>query len=259
MTRRHPAHTQIHKAVRAWFHEPFDDMGYRAERRSWGTYWSNGCVYTPGFPARHLARFLDAVRSYYPERDGVDICLDSRAADQALGPALRAAGYTPGETDVFLAHVGALPAVRHVPALYIEPVDATNVDVFARVRLQAFENTEDVADAGRLDQEIERRRMELSGTGMGLLAYLADEPAAVVWWFDEWPDRWVNYLGTRLPFRRKGIARQLLRYCVADAYEQAYRSVVLNVNTNYTPALRLYHRLGFHDEVYWRRCYRIDV
>jgi ribosomal protein S18 acetylase RimI-like enzyme len=34
--------------------------------------------------------------------------------------------------------------------------------------------------------------------------------------------------------------------------------VMLNVRTDNLEAMRLYHRLGFRDEIYWRRRYRLQ-
>ena len=41
---RHPQHSAIAAEVRGWFHNPYQGMGYRAERGRWGTYWSHGLV-----------------------------------------------------------------------------------------------------------------------------------------------------------------------------------------------------------------------
>lgn len=68
-------------------------------------------------------------------------------------------------------------------------------------------------------------------------------------------DQMVFTLATRLPFRRRGIARAMLARWSADGDQRGVRSHLINCDDG-GPADALYHRLGFTDEVYWYRRYR---
>ena len=53
-------------------------------------------------------------------------------------------------------------------------------------------------------------------------------------------------LYVRPPFRRRGIARALLEWVIAEAREAGYRELVGDTLPAMTAALKLYDRLGFH-------------
>ena len=56
---------------------------------------------------------------------------------------------------------------------------------------------------------------------------------------------WVNWLGVRKPWRRRGLAEALLRRSFAELYARGKRRVGLGVDAqNVTGALRLYERVG---------------
>ncbi|HEY6961196.1 MAG TPA: GNAT family N-acetyltransferase [Gaiellaceae bacterium] len=58
---------------------------------------------------------------------------------------------------------------------------------------------------------------------------------------------WVNTLGVRGPWRRRGLGEALLRIAFADLYARGLRRVGLGVDAaNVTGALRLYERVGMH-------------
>ena len=252
----HPDHDRLVHAVHDWFHGPYHAMGYHAEKRRWGTYWNIGQVYTPGVPAEHVQVFLADVREYYGPRP-VCINVDSREVDATLGPVLCAAGCAPDTTDIFLAHVGSVPHCAAPEGVTIEPVTASNLREFADTRLKAFANTEEPLPEEAVRDESAQRQAELPGVGRGWLARLQSEPAGIIWWYDDPQDLWVLWLGVRLPFRRQGIGRWLLCTRLGEAYGRGCRSVMLNVRTENVEAMRLYHRLGFRDEIYWRQRYRL--
>jgi GNAT superfamily N-acetyltransferase len=250
----HPDHDEIAQAVRGWFQRPFEEMGYRAEERRWGTYWNHGHVHTLGFPPAQLGDFVRDVRSYYNQRP-VYINVHGREMDRQLGAALCAAGCSKGRSDIFLAHVGTVPALPPVQGLEAEAVDESNLLQFAQTRLSALADTNERPDNSDVQHELALRRRELSGTGRGVLARIHGEPASVIWWYEDPKDIWINYLGTRSPFRRQGVASWLLGYRLLHAYQQGCRSVVINVATANVDAIRPYQRFGFRDEVCWRRRY----
>jgi ribosomal protein S18 acetylase RimI-like enzyme len=56
---------------------------------------------------------------------------------------------------------------------------------------------------------------------------------------------WVDVLGTRRPYRRRGLAEALLRHVFRELYVRGARQVGLGVDAeNPTGATRLYERVG---------------
>ena len=244
--------------VRSWFHDPYEGMGYRAEKRRWGTYWSHRQVYVAELPLEQVPAFLDDVCTYYsnggvPEVK-VYLNLESREVEARLGPALLAVGCAPGTTEMFLAHTGTLPDCVAVSGLAVEPVNAANLDLFVATKRRIFSADDAVPNAARRVEEIAQRRGELTGNARGLLARVDGEPAGIVWWYAEIETDWVVLLGVRAPFRRRGIARWLLGQRLAEVERQG-TSLFINVLADNARAIRLYCYLGFTNEVYWRRRY----
>ena len=251
---RHPQHDQVAQAVRAWFRETFAGMGYRSEVRPFGTYWNTGMVYPSPAAAGDLETFLADLRAYYGP-DEVVINLDDVQLEDSLGPGLIAAGWREGESDMFLAHTGAVPATGARPGLVLEPASEANLEPFALVGLLAFDDVEQSPDEETLAREMVRRRKELAGDGRGLLAILDGEPVGIMRWFDDPLDIWIRGLAVRPAYRGRGIGSALVARRLADGYAADQRSLLINVALRNDGAQRLYRRLGFHDEVYRRRQY----
>ncbi|GAB4531773.1 MAG: hypothetical protein Kow0063_11450 [Anaerolineae bacterium] len=255
----HPEHHRIVQTVRNWFHLPFQGMGYLAEKRRWGTYWNNARIYTSGFPVAEVGPFMEDLRQYYCDwSEPVYLYIDNPDAELELGPALCQVGWQPEEPELYLAHVGPVARGREIPGLEIWPVCEWNLAQVVTTRLRAFADSDETSDPVRVRAEIARRERELSETGRGLLARVNGEPAGVIWWHEEPLDIWVNQIGVRIPFRRQGIASELLRQCTEDAYYRGYRSVLLNVTSDNRAAIRLYRKLGFLGQVYKTRRYVLD-
>jgi ribosomal protein S18 acetylase RimI-like enzyme len=250
----HPDHDELTAVILQWSHQPYSGMGYRAEKRHWGTYWSHGHVHTLGLPPGEALEFVRDVQECYPERP-VYINVHGRSVDRQLGIALTEAGCAQGKSDVFLAHVGAVPQIPAVEGLSVENVDESNLILFAHTRLRAFAKGDDQPTEEKVQAEAAVRRLELTGSGRGMLARAGGEAAAVIWWYDDPRDVWITLLGTGTPFRCRGIASWLLCNRLARSYARGCRSVVLHVETGNHRARRLYHRLGFQDEVHWRHRY----
>jgi GNAT superfamily N-acetyltransferase len=258
-TGTHPEHNRIAQTVRGWFHLPFQSMGSVAERRRWGTYWNNARVYTSGFPPDKLEAFLVDLREYYHgQLSSIHLYIDDPGADAEMGPALQDAGWKAKAPELYLAHVGSVARPSEIQGLEIWPVHESNLCQFAATRLRAFSNSEEAADPYHIRDEISRRAQDLLGTGRGMLAKVHKEPAGIIWWHEETLDVWVKQLGTRIPFRRQGIARELLRQCIEDTYDRGFKSALARLSSNNVAARSLYHRLGFRDEVYWCRCYVLE-
>jgi ribosomal protein S18 acetylase RimI-like enzyme len=249
---RHPQHDEVAQAVRAWFRQPFDGMGYRSQVRSFGTYWSTGMVYPSPAAANDLDAFLADLRARYgPEQ--VVLNLDDRRLEETMAPALLAAGWREGESDKFLAHTAIAPASNPRPGLALEPVTEDNLREFALVGLVGFDEAEHDPTELALAAEMARRRQEIEGSGRGLLARFEDVPAGILRWFDDPLDIWIRGLAVRPAYRRRGIGSALVQRRLADGYAVGQRSLLINVALGNQGAQRLYRRLGFADEVYRRR------
>ncbi len=231
-------------------------MGYRAEPWELGTFWNRDEFRTTGFDPARVPEFLaEAQRRYEGRPFSIDV--SGRRADAALGPALVAAGCAADWCELYLAHVGKPPEPRATPGATFAPVDEATLRDACATRLRSFANSEDPPNPERLRLEIENRGAELTGFGRGMLASVGDEVAAVIFWYDEpeGHDPFVFLLGTRLPFRGRALAERLLADRVREAYAAGRRTVLLSVLETNAPALSIYRRLGFRDEVNWQRRY----
>jgi GNAT superfamily N-acetyltransferase len=194
-------------------------------------------------PVDDAAAFLRDVESYFGP---CDVTIEF-TQEPAVKDALLRAGWTDFDETVWLAHTGDFPPT---PDVTIETV--SDLEAFARTKLQSFGDTEDEPDASTLANEIASRTAELRGDGRGLVALVDGEVAAMCAYYSG-DDYFVFLLGTRLPFRGRGIASAILRRVYEDARASGARSVVINARFGGRPEA-LYRRLGFCDEVYrqWR-------
>jgi ribosomal protein S18 acetylase RimI-like enzyme len=202
-----------------------------------------------------VSEFLADASSYFDSRV-VNIWIEERNLDATLGPALIAAGAAADKSNIHLAHVGPCPERFQLPGITVEHVTADTLMDYVLVKLKGFANSEDAPSVEDVEKELAVRQSELASMGRFLIASVNDEPAAILGYYDG-SDRLIFNLATRTPFRMRGIARHLLCQVVADSYDQGCHSVVINTDPDDTP-VKWYRRLGFTDEVYWRRGYRFD-
>ncbi len=83
--------------------------------------------------------------------------------------------------------------------------------------------------------------------GLWLLAFDGGEIAgyALCSYEQEQGEGWVNELGVRRPWRRKGLGLAFLHHAFGEFYRRGERKVLLNVDSqNLTGATRLYTRAG---------------
>jgi GNAT superfamily N-acetyltransferase len=256
MDGRHPHHDTVAATLQTWYTSAAPAMGVQVERRPFGIYQrygpNNGEVTLRDVAPADVPALLTDVRAYYGDAS-VGIYLDERQAEASVGPALVQAGCTKGTAETHLVHVGAAPAVRPVPGVVLEPLTAATLTEWATTKLQGFASSEAVPDPQRLAAEVAMRRADMADTGRFAFARAGGDPAAIVGLFDG-DDRHIFLLATRVPFRHRGIARWLLAHTIAAAYADGCRSVLINCDPADTP-IRLYRRLGFTDEVYWRQRY----
>jgi ribosomal protein S18 acetylase RimI-like enzyme len=237
--------------VASWYTTAHSDQGYTVERRPFGWYRTNrdaptwGAVTATPIDAVDLPAFLTDVEEFFGKRDLTIEFTEPPAAMKALFDA----GWSDWDETVYLAHVGELPKTIDVDATR---VDDANVEAFARTKLQSFDDTEDDPNPSTLADEVEMRRAELRGEGRGLIAHQDGEPATMCAFYSG-EDYFVFLLGTRIPFRGRGIASAVLRHVLEDAQASNARSVVINARAGARPDA-LYRHLGFTDVVHrrWR-------
>jgi GNAT superfamily N-acetyltransferase len=248
----HQEHENVASIVRHWFHDSFDEMGYAAVPRQWGTYWSNGQVYVAGLDVTDMDRFFEDLRTYFAEGAGSILThLDNPEDEKALGPALSETGCAGPATERFLAHIGEPPDEAINSLIRMVPVTSENLALFADTKLRAWTDSEPEPADEALQAEIKRRQRELEGTGWGLVALMNQVPAGFIWCHED-PTRirWIRQLATRSPFRKQGVATAMIKACLATAYPAGNIAVVISVDPANRTAFDLYQRLGFSDRVY---------
>lgn len=257
-SQKHPEHDRVCEEVRSWYRTSSPELGYEVVRRRFGFYRrhiehpESGLVIVDSLAPDEVPEFLSDAISYF-DNPALYIWLEDKDLDAKLGPALVASGVSMGNATIFLAHIGPRPEPFQLSSVSVEAVTADTLLDYVAVKLKGFANSEHDPPAEHVNQELAARRRELAGKGRFAIARAADEPAAILGYY-EGNDRLIFNLATRIPFRMKGIARQLLSKVVADSYDQGCRSVIINTNPNDTP-IQWYRRLGFTDEVRWGRNY----
>ena len=228
-------------------------MGFTAERRRFGWYRTNteapefAAVTVTSLAAHQVDEFLADVRSYFGDRrPPIDLTTESYSLEVA--DALSAAGFDVVQS-VYLAHVGALPDVA---SSGVSVVPASSLRDFGLVKLMSFADSEEQPDAAELAREVSMREAEATGEGRFRVAMDGDEIAAICGFY-EGPDYGIFILGTRVPFRRRGIASVLLRSVLEEARDAGARSVIIWCDAGGEPE-KLYRKLGFSDEFHrrWR-------
>jgi GNAT superfamily N-acetyltransferase len=261
----HAEHDRVAEEVRSWYRTSFPEMDYHVERRRFGFYGRNdsspgsGRIVVEALSPRDVPELLKDARQYFDAHQqppAIDIWLDDQGADRTLGPDLVAAGCSRRGATIYLAHVGSRPTVPDRPDVTIEQVSAATLKDFATVRLKGFANSENEPSDEQIAREVAIRRAELNGSGRCLIARLGGEPAAILAHYVG-NDRLIFLLATRVPMRKRGVARQLLLRAIADAYDSGCRSVIINTNPEDTP-IQWYRREGFTDPVYWHRSYVLE-
>jgi ribosomal protein S18 acetylase RimI-like enzyme len=259
---RHHDHDRLRAEVRSWYRTSAPQLGYHLVRRRFGSYRhhanhpESGRIIVEALTPSEVPEFLADASSYFNNR-AVDVWLDDKDLDAAVGPAIVAAGCSIDKAITYLAHVGPRPERVQLSGVTVEAVTPDTSPDYVMVKLKGFANSEDAPPAEDVEKELAVRRRELASIGRFLIARVGDEPAAIIGYYDG-SDRLIFNLATRTPFRMRGIARDLLCGVVADSYDQGCRSVLINTDPNDTP-IQWYQRLAFTDEVYWRRNYHLPL
>jgi GNAT superfamily N-acetyltransferase len=183
------------------------------------------------------------------------IRVDNRDRAARLDAALREQGCQPGDATTHLALVGQMTGRSGPTDLVIKSVGETDLEDWATVKLQAFGDTESAPAPDRLSGEIATRRGELP-IAECQIALLGAESVAMLAYY-RGTDQMVFNLGTRLPYRHRGIAQAMLARWVDAGIANGCRSLMINATDGGRPA-KLYRRLGFVDEIYWYQRYELD-
>lgn len=197
---------------------------------------------------------LDAAAAFYGT-DAFDVWVDDRSRDRAVAPALEAGGFHAPHATVVLAHVGPIPAFEPPPGFDIgEVTDGAGLRRWAGVKLRGFADSEEEPAPTSLEAEVDGRRAEwpISRYELGVLGA---RPVAALAHYRASVDQMVFILATRLPYRRRGLARAMLSHWMRRARREEARSLLINCDENSAPEA-LYRRIGFVDDVYWHRLYR---
>jgi GNAT superfamily N-acetyltransferase len=254
----HPEHEALHLELQRWFRtsEPALDYvvtkhwyGYLSELRS---VLGARLILTIDDPGDLAAALEDARRR---SSGAVTIWVDDRERYGHLDHALRASGCLPGKSVAHLALVGELTARPGPASLVVHDVDLGGLEEWVVAKLKCFGDTEAAPSDEQIAREMRVRAPELAlarlqlarleGDAVGVLAFYAG------------PDQLVFNLGTRVAFRHRGIAQQLLSDWVAAGRAQGCRSLMINADHLGAPEA-LYKRIGFVDEVYWYQGYELD-
>ena len=258
---RHPEHDRLRAEVRSWYRTSAPQLGYRGyrvEHRRFGYYRRHaerpdaGLIIVEALTVDEVSELLADASSYFDNRP-VHISFEDKDLDRTLGPALVTAGCAVDNANTYLAHVGPHPELVQLPDISVEPVNPDTLMDYVIVKLKGFANGENEPSVEHVDEEMAVRKPEFESIGRFLIARVGDEPVAILGYYNG-SDRLIFNLATRMPFRMRGIARKLLCEVIADSYDKGCRSVIINTDPTDTP-IQWYKRLGFTDEVYWRRSY----
>lgn len=258
---RHPQHDEVVETVREWYRRSYPEMGYLIDERPFGWYSnagpaSTGRVTLRDLPPDQVPALLTDVRSYYGSVP-VTLYVDDRAAEAGLRPALESAGVAAGPSNCYLAYVGPPPETPALRDLTLEYATEASLREYAVTKLQGFANTDDEPAEQNVATETALRQAELADAGRFLIGRIAGAPAAIAGWYTAGVAH-IFQLATRVPFRHRGIATALLRQVLCEELSKGAQTVVINAD-EYDRPIELYRRLGFTDEVYWRRPYRVPM
>lgn len=253
---QHPEHDAVSHEVRRWYTSAVPEIGLDG-----ATHWFGFAAMIGADRARVVLSIADptevpaalaAARDACPATN-VMIMVDDRERAARLDPALREHGCAYNESTTYLALTGPMASPAPKPdRLETTVIGTSDLETWARVKLQSFDDSEDDPAAEAVAAEVARRLGELP-IAEYQLATLTGEPVAIL---AHYPgnDDLVFLLGTRLPYRHRGIAQAMLARWAATAGEP--RSLMINATEGGAPEA-LYRRLGFTDEVFWYSKYEL--
>lgn len=264
VTPAHPDHDAVAQEVRGWFITPAPEIGYQVSRHWYGhlaplSDTETRLILDIDAAGQVPAALAEAMAAGRAGRLTVWVTDRDRAA--RLDPTLRDSGCQPGEATTHLALVGpVLVNTGADPAgprtLVVRSAGPDGLADWARLKLQCFDDTESPPAPDRLAAEVTVRRGELA-LAECLTGWLGGEPVAILAYYTG-RDQLVFNLGTRLPYRHRGIAQMMLARWAAAGAAGGCRSLLINATEGGRPAA-LYRRLGFTDEVFWYQKYQLEA
>ena len=254
----HPEHDAVAREVSGWFTASAPEIGYEVSERWYGYQSDLGSgqarvILRVGEPGQVPAALANAAAG---GAGTLTIWVDDRERAARLDGALRSAGCRPGEATTHLALVGPMTGRTDPGGLVVQSVDKAGLAEWATVKLQSFGDTESAPTPERLAEEVAARRDELA-LAECQLGLLGSERVAVLAYY-RGHDQLVFNLGTRVPFRHRGIAQAMLAHWVDAGIADGCRSLIINA-TDGDPPAALYRRIGFTDEIYWYRKYELSL
>lgn len=249
-------HDAVSDEIRSWFIRPTPEIGIEVDAL-WCGYLNNHRATNPRLiltvdDPSLVTRALDEVRARCA-CGPFDVHVDDRDRAAILDDMLRSSGLERGNAVTYLALVGDMLGRAGPTDLEISEVAGTALETWAAVKIKSFADDESPPAAERIANEVRIRHSEATAACY-VLASLGEEDVAVLAFYRGGQDEVVFNLGTRLPWRHRGIAQTLLRYWV-ELPRSERRSLIINADDGARPS-QLYRRLGFRDEVYWYQTYR---
>ncbi len=254
---RHPEHDAVSREVRSWYTTAVPEISLDG-----AAYWFGFACMIGADRARVVLSIADPAEVPAALGAAQAVCaagnlmimVDDRCRATRLDAALRAHGCSYDESTTYLALTGPMvPPASGPGQLEVTSISGAELETWARVKLQSFADSEDAPAAEAVTAEVEVRRRELP-VAEYQLGIVDGQPAAVLAHYPG-ADDLVFILGTRTPYRHRGIAWAMLtRWASAGA---GGRSLIINAADGGAPAA-LYRRLGFTDEVYWYRKYHLQ-
>jgi ribosomal protein S18 acetylase RimI-like enzyme len=251
----HPEHDAVAQEVSGWFTASAPEIGYEVSEHWYGYQADLGpgearVILRVGEPGQVPAALADATAA--SGAGALTIWVDDRERAARLDGALRSAGCRLGDATTHLALVGPMTGRTDPGQLAVQSVDESGLAEWATVKLQSFGDTESAPAPDRLAEEVAARQGELA-LAECQLGLLGGQRVAVLAYY-RGPDQLVFNLGTRVPFRHRGIAQAMLAHWVDAGMAGGCRSLIINATDGDAPAV-LYRRIGFTDEIYWYRKY----
>ena len=250
----HPRRDEVIATVRGWNRKAYPEMGWRYQRLSVGHYRWHDTDPGRSWGWVTLQGELDDAGSILAAIDGEcagwgrpRVQVDDSALDALLRPQFVERGWTV-EGQAMLAWVGDAPEVETVVGVVVDA--APDLEAWSVAKLRGFSEDDAEPSAQRIKRERSLREAEEPADMARLrLARVEGEPVAVIGWYDDGDDVDIFNLATRLAWRRRGGARQLLTACVAEALADGVRSVLIGADIEDTP-IEWYRRLGFSGELF---------
>ena len=254
----HPDHDALALEMRSWFTTSSLEINYEVTQHWYGF------LRNPEGPIgpRLILNIDDPLEVATALHEAQTSCVgqiltvwvDDHERGELLDGTLRAVGCRSIKATTHLALVGSLRAKPGPSNLRIESVDDARLEEWAITKIKSFDDREEQPNRERIAVEMSTRRAEMALTQLQL-ARLDGEPVGVLAFYVG-TDQLVFNLGTRVPFRHRGIAQAILSHWAEGGGN--CRSLIINADDPGRPQ-ELYRSIGFVDEIYWYQKYEFEA